>query len=93
MSKLIECVLNFSEGFDGSLIEELVEAIRTARVLDLHSDPDHNRSVVTFIGAPAEVKQGAFDLTERAVQLLDIREHAGAHPFIGVVDVIPFMQI
>ena len=93
MSKLIECVLNFSEGSDSSLIEEIVAAIKTARVLDLHSDPDHNRSVVTFIGSPADVKQGAFDLTERAMQLLDVREHIGVHPYIGVVDVIPFIPL
>ena len=93
MSKLIECVLNFSEGADSSLIEEITGSIKTARVLDLHSDPDHNRSVVTFIGSPEQVKQGAFNLTERAMQLLDIREHVGAHPYIGVVDVIPFIPL
>ncbi len=93
MSKLIECVLNFSEGAESSVIEEITDSIKTARVLDLHSDPDHNRSVVTFVGSPDEVKQGAFDLTERAVQLLDIREHSGTHPYIGVVDVIPFIPI
>lgn len=93
MPKLIECVLNFSEGSDSALIDEIVDVIKTAKVLDLHSDPDHNRSVVTFIGAPKEVKQGAFYLTERAMQLLDVREHAGVHPFIGVVDVIPFIPL
>lgn len=93
MPKLIECVLNFSEGADSAIIEEIVDAVKTAKVLDLHSDPDHNRSVVTFIGAPKEVKQGAFSLTERAMQLLDVREHIGVHPFIGVVDVIPFIPL
>ncbi len=93
MSKVIECVLNFSEGTDPSLIDDIVSAIKTAKVLDIHSDPDHNRSVVTFIGEPGGVGQGAFDLTERAMQLLDVREHTGAHPFIGVVDVIPFVPL
>lgn len=93
MSKLIECVLNFSEGADLSVVEEIVEAVKTAKVLDVHSDPDHNRSVVTFIGSPEKVKQGAYNLTERALQLLDVREHQGAHPFIGVVDVIPFIPL
>jgi len=93
VSKLLECVLNFSEGSDLELIEQVVAAIKTAKVLDVHSDPDHNRSVVTFIGAPEEVKQGAFDLTERAMQLLDVKEHAGVHPYIGVVDVIPFIPL
>lgn len=93
MSKIIECVLNFSEGTDLSLIEDVTSAITTARVLDIRSDPDHNRTVVTFVGEPEGVRQGAFGLTERAMQLLDVREHTGAHPFIGVVDVIPFIPI
>src|SRR3989338_5001050 len=93
MSALIECVPNFSEGADTSLIEEIVAAVKTAKVLDLHSDPDHNRSVVTMIGSPDEVKQAAFDLTERAMQLLDIRKHKGEHPYVGVVDVVPFIPI
>lgn len=91
--KLLECVLNFSEGADQALIDEIVAAVKTAKVIDLHSDPDHNRSVVTFIGSSPEVKKGAFELTERAMQLLDIREHQGVHPFIGVVDVIPFVPL
>jgi len=93
MTKLVECVLNFSEGSDTALVADIVAAIKTARVIDLHSDPDHNRSVVTFIGEPGGVGQAAFDLTERAMQLLDIREHQGVHPFIGVVDVIPFVPL
>jgi len=93
MSKIIECVLNFSEGTDTALIEQIAAAVKTAKVIDLHSDPDHNRSVVTFIGEPGGVGQGAFDLTERAMQLLDVRDHQGVHPFIGVVDVIPFIPL
>jgi glutamate formiminotransferase len=93
MSKLIECVLNFSEGQDDTVIEEIVAAVKTAKVLDLHSDPDHNRSVLTMIGSPEGVKQAAFDLTERAMQLLNVSEHVGEHPFIGVVDVIPFIPL
>ncbi|MEA3493296.1 MAG: glutamate formimidoyltransferase [Candidatus Margulisiibacteriota bacterium] len=91
--KIVECVPNFSEGRDAVLIEEIVSAAKTAKVLDVHSDPDHNRSVVTILGDPKGVKQSAFDLTERAMQLLDLKNHAGVHPFIGVVDVIPFIPI
>jgi len=91
--KIVECVPNFSEGTDLDLVEEIVAAIKTAKVVDLHSDPDHNRSVVTIIGEPGAVGQAAFDLTERAMQLLDVRQHAGVHPFIGVVDVIPFIPL
>jgi glutamate formiminotransferase len=93
MPKLVECVPNFSEGRDLALVEDIVSAIRTAKVLDLHSDPDHHRSVVTMVGEPEGVKKAAFDLTERAMQLLDVREHDGVHPFMGVVDVIPFVPL
>ncbi|MBU0629301.1 MAG: glutamate formimidoyltransferase [Candidatus Margulisbacteria bacterium] len=93
MTKLIECVPNFSEGVDSGIIEEIVSAIRSAKVRDLHSDPDHNRSVVTMWGEPQVIKQAAFELTEKAIQLLDIREHAGVHPYIGAVDVIPFIPL
>jgi len=92
-AKIVECVPNFSEGSDLALVDDIVSAVKTAKVLNLHSDPDHNRSVVTILGEPQAVKQAAFDLTERAMQLLDVREHQGAHPFIGVVDVIPFVPI
>lgn len=90
---MIECVLNFSLGYDEELIGQIVSVVKTAKVLDVHSDPDHNRSVVTMVGEVEGIKQAAFDLTERAMQLLDIREHQGVHPFIGVMDVIPFIPL
>jgi glutamate formiminotransferase len=90
---MIECVPNFSEGEDEELIGQIVSVVKTAKVLDVHSDPDHNRSVVTMVGTPAEVKQAAFDLTERAMQLLDVHKHQGVHPFIGVMDVLPFIPL
>ena len=93
MTKIIECVPNFSEGSDLALVDDIVSAIKTAKILDVHSDADHNRSVVTILGEPAAVSQAAFDLTQRAMQLLDIREHKGEHPFIGVVDVVPFVPV
>ncbi len=93
MSKVVECVPNFSEGSDLALVEDIVSAIKSAKVLNIHSDPDHNRSVVTILGEPQKVEEAAFELTERAVQLLDIREHTGEHPFMGVVDVVPFVPI
>ena len=90
---MLECVLNFSEGRDESIIDEIVSAVKTVKVLDVHSDSDHNRSVVTMVGEEQPVRQAAFDLTEKATQLLDISNHAGVHPFIGVVDVIPFIPL
>jgi glutamate formiminotransferase len=93
MTKIIECVPNFSEGRDEAIIDEIVESIKTAKVVDLHSDPDHNRSVVTMLGSPEGVRQAAVDMTERAIQLLNINEHTGIHPYIGTVDVIPFIPV
>ncbi|HTY13769.1 MAG TPA: glutamate formimidoyltransferase [Candidatus Omnitrophota bacterium] len=90
---MLECVPNFSEGRDDAVIGEIVSAVRTAKVLNVHSDPDHNRTVVTMTGKDDGVRQAAFDLTMRAVQLLDIKDHAGTHPFIGVMDVIPFIPL
>jgi len=90
---VLECVPNFSEGEDESLIKEIVSAVKTAKVLAVHSDPDHNRTVLTMVGGAEEVRQAAFDLTERAMQLLDINQHTGVHPFMGVVDVIPFVPL
>ncbi|MBU0572962.1 MAG: glutamate formimidoyltransferase [Candidatus Margulisbacteria bacterium] len=91
--KLFECVPNFSEGRDDVLIKEIVQAVRACKVLDVHSDPDHNRSVVTFVGDQDKVRRGAVELAERAFQLLDLREHEGVHPRIGVVDVVPFIPL
>ena len=93
MTKIVECVPNFSEGTDPTLVDDIVSAVKTARVLNVHSDPDHNRTVVTIIGDPKGVSQAAFDLAERAVQLLDVVDNFGVHPFIGVMDVIPFVPI
>ena len=93
MVKLIECVPNFSEGKDLELVADIVSAIKTAKVLNVHSDPDHNRTVVTIVGEPDAVQLAAFDLTQRAMQLLDINKHEGEHPYIGVVDVVPFIPI
>lgn len=93
MVSLVECVPNFSEGRDLAVVDSIVSAIKSAKVLNVHSDPDHNRSVVTFLSEPEAVKQAAFELTERAMQLLDIRTHTGEHPRIGVMDVVPFVPV
>jgi len=63
------------------------------RLLDVSSDRDHNRTVFTFIGPPSAVRQAAYKMTERAVGLIDIEKHSGVHPFIGAVDVIPFVPL
>ncbi len=94
--RLIECVPNFSEGRDAAKVDAIVEAIRSAPgvvVLDRESDADHNRSVVTFAGAPEAVFEAALRGVEAAVRLIDLNRHTGVHPRIGAVDVLPFVPV
>jgi glutamate formiminotransferase len=86
-------VPNFSEGRDGDKVLAIAQEARNggALVLDTHMDPDHNRSVVTFVATPERVVHAAFAAVRRAVQLLDLSVHTGVHPRIGVVDVVPFV--
>jgi len=92
---VIECIPNISEGCDRAAIDEIVRAVSLAgcRVLDLHRDVDHNRSVITFVGEPDTVVDGAFALARESVSHIDLRTHRGVHPRIGAVDVIPFVPI
>lgn len=87
---MLECVLNVSEGRDPGVIAQLVSAAGGA-LLDVHSDADHHRSVLTMAGV--DVERATRALTSAAVQLLDIGVHTGAHPRIGVVDVVPFVPL
>ncbi len=94
--KLIECVPNFSEGRNLKIVDEIVEQIKKidgVSLLDKESDPDHNRSVITFIGEPKAVKKAAFAATAKATELIDMNKHKGEHPRIGAIDVIPFVPI
>lgn len=96
MQKLVECVPNFSEGRRPEVIRSIVSALDGlpgVRLLDVESNPDHNRSVVTFVGEPQAVADAAFRLTEAAVAQLDMEEHVGEHPRIGAMDVVPFVPI
>lgn len=96
MQPLVECVPNFSEGRRQEVIEAIVAAIAAVpgtRVLDVQSDADHNRSVVTFVGGPEAVLEGAFQGARRAAELIDMNQHRGAHPRMGATDVIPFVPI
>lgn len=92
---LVECVPNFSEGRRKEVIEAIVAAIAAAPVhlLDVSSDADHNRTVVTFAGEPQAVLEGAFRGAQRAAALIDLSAHTGVHPRIGAVDVIPFVPL
>ncbi|MHC6179895.1 glutamate formimidoyltransferase [Clostridium sp. JNZ X4-2] len=96
MSKLVECVPNFSEGRNVKIIESIVDEVRKVegvKLLDYSSDKDHNRSVVTFLGSPDKVEEAAFKLIKKASQLIDMRNHKGAHPRMGATDVVPFIPI
>ncbi len=95
-SRLIECVPNLSEGRDPVKFAALREAIGSApgvALLKSESDTDHNRSVMTFAGAPEAVVEGAFRVIARARELIDLRTHSGVHPRIGAADVIPLVPL
>jgi glutamate formiminotransferase len=94
--KLVECVPNFSEGRNSKVVDKIVEEIRKVdgvSLLDRESDPDHNRSVITFIGEPKNVKKAAFTATAKATELINMNKQKGEHPRIGATDVIPFVPI
>ncbi|HZD65483.1 MAG TPA: hypothetical protein VE152_05255 [Acidimicrobiales bacterium] len=87
---MLECVINVAEGRSDELLSRLAEPA-AGSLLDVHADADHHRSVFT-LGGPS-VEEAARGLTERAVALLDLRTHTGAHPRLGVVDVVPFVPL
>jgi glutamate formiminotransferase/formiminotetrahydrofolate cyclodeaminase len=94
--QLVECVPNFSEGRDTAKMEAIVAAITAVpevTLLDREADADHNRSVLTFVGPPAAVAEAALRGVEKAVELIDLTRHQGAHPRIGAADVVPFIPI
>ncbi len=93
---LVECIPNFSEARRTEVVEEILESIRrvpNVHILDHHSDVDHNRTVVTYIGSPAEVEEAAFQAIRTAARLINLDEHQGEHPRIGATDVVPFVPI
>ena len=94
--KLVECVPNVSEGRNKESIEAMAEAIRavpTVRLLDVQSDPDHNRTVFTFVGEPEGVAEAVYRLFAAALPRIDLRVHRGEHPRMGAVDVVPFVPV
>lgn len=94
--KLVECVPNVSEGRDKESIQAMAQAIRSVprvRLLDVQSDPDHNRSVFTFVGEPEGVAEAVYRLFEAALPRIDLRVHKGEHPRMGAVDVVPFVPL
>ena len=94
---LVECVPNFSEGRDQAIISHLRAAVAavdgTVKLLDSHSDPDHNRTVLTFAGPLPQVCLAAMRVAREAVARIDIGKHVGVHPRMGAVDVVPLVPL
>jgi len=96
MPPLIECIPNFSEARRPEVVEAIVQAITAipgVTLLDCHSDSDHNRTVVTFVGAPQAVEEAAFQGIRKAAELIDLNKHTGSHPRLGATDVVPLVPI
>jgi len=96
MDKIIECVPNFSEGRDLKKLEKILDVFRGRRdvkLLDYSSDEDHNRTVVTLVGEPDELREVMVEAIGKAVELIDLTHHEGQHPRMGAVDVVPFIPI
>ncbi len=94
--RVVECVPNFSEGRRPEVIDQIVAAAKSvsgAVVLDVLSDYDHNRVVVTILGEPEAVSEAVFRACSKASQLIDMTGHQGEHPRIGATDVIPFVPL
>lgn len=96
MTKLIECVPNFSEGRRKdvvSLIEQAIRTVQNIMFMGSEMDASHNRSVLTFVGPPDSVAEAAFRACKKASELIDMNMHRGEHPRIGATDVIPFIPV
>ncbi len=93
---IVECIPNFSEARRPDVIAKIIEVISNTEgvfVLDQHSDEDHNRTVVTFVGSPEAVEEAAFVAIATSTSLINLDEHKGEHPRIGAADVVPFVPI
>jgi len=92
---LVECIPNFSEGRRKDVIDEIVNSVKILgiEILDVHSDENHNRSVLTFVGVPHQVEEAILRMFETAISLIDLNKHSGTHPRIGAIDVVPLVPI
>jgi glutamate formiminotransferase / formiminotetrahydrofolate cyclodeaminase len=94
--RIIECVPNFSEGRDMSVIKQItdvIESVEGIRLLDVDPGKDTNRTVVTFVGEPEAVCEAAFRAVKKASEVIDMSKHHGAHPRMGATDVCPFIPV
>ena len=96
MAKIVECIPNISEGRNMEVVEAVLNEVRSTAgvtLLDHSSDPNHNRTVITFLGSPEGVAEAAVKLAKKAVELIDLTKHVGEHPRMGAVDVCPFVPV
>jgi len=96
MTKIVECVPNFSEGRDLTVINAIagaVTSVHRVKFISAEPDKDYNRTVVTFIGEPTSVVEAAFQATRMATERIDMTVHKGGHPRLGATDVVPFVPV
>jgi glutamate formiminotransferase / 5-formyltetrahydrofolate cyclo-ligase len=96
MKKILLCEPNISEGRNRDIIEQVADAVRSVpavKLIDYSSDPDHNRSVFTYLGEPGDVLEATKRLAGKAFELIDMRQHKGSHPRQGAVDVVGFIPV
>lgn len=96
MTQIIESIPNISEGRDQEVIEACVDQIRSTpgcTLLNYSSDPNHNRTVITYIGDGQGVEEASVKLAKKAVELINLTKHTGEHPRMGCVDVMPFVPV
>ncbi len=96
MDRIIECVPNFSEGRDEKVIHAIansIQCVRGVNLLNVESNADYNRTVITFVGQPESVLAAAFDSIKTASDRIDMQEHSGEHPRLGAADVVPFIPV
>ena len=96
MRQIIECVPNFSEGRNMEVIDSIADSIEEAggvKVLNIDPGAATNRTVITFAGSPADVMEAAFQAVKKAGELIDMRQHHGAHPRLGATDVLPLVPV
>ena len=96
MSKIVECVPNFSEGKNRKVIDAIFNAaksVKSVKVFELESNSDHNRMLFTIVGEPDDVLASVFESIKVATKLIDMEKHKGEHPRIGATDVVPFVPV
>ena len=94
--RALMCIPNISEGIRLEVVEQVVDEVRRiegVRLLDVSSDADHNRSVLTYLGEPEAVLKATEAMAGKALELIDMRQHVGSHPRLGAVDVVPFVPV